>query len=104
MQEPKDLFWEIKKARIRYYRKIAKKGKNHLFLEDWLKRITCFAACALSVWLVRLNINRAYKKNFNYFKFGYIFSMFLLILKSFVEKGAISKKLYKFAILKLFDD
>ncbi len=39
LQEPKDLFWEIKKARIRYYHKIAKKGKNHLFLEGWLKRI-----------------------------------------------------------------
>ncbi len=37
--QPKELFWEIKKARIRYYHKIAKKGKNHLFLEGWLKRI-----------------------------------------------------------------
>lgn len=38
-QDPKELFWEIKKARVRYYRSIAKKGKNHLFLEGWLKRI-----------------------------------------------------------------
>ena len=37
--QPNELFWEIKKARIRYYHKIAKKGKNHLFLEGWLKRI-----------------------------------------------------------------
>jgi lysozyme family protein len=37
--EPKELFWEIKKARIRYYHSIAKKGRNHLFLEGWLKRI-----------------------------------------------------------------
>ena len=39
IHEPKDLFWEIKKARIRYYHKIAKKGKNHLFLEGWLSRV-----------------------------------------------------------------
>ncbi|WP_068475721.1 putative peptidoglycan-binding domain-containing protein [Saccharicrinis aurantiacus] len=39
IQEPKDLFWELKKARIRYYHKISKKRKNHLFLEGWLKRI-----------------------------------------------------------------
>jgi lysozyme family protein len=37
--QPEELFSEIKKARIRYYHKIAKKGKNHLFLEGWLKRI-----------------------------------------------------------------
>ncbi|MCU4158377.1 hypothetical protein J1N10_20565 [Carboxylicivirga sp. A043] len=37
--QPKELFGEIKKARIRYYHKIAKKGKNHLFLEGWLNRI-----------------------------------------------------------------
>lgn len=39
LYEPKDLFWEIKKARIKYYHKIAKKGRNHLFLQGWLKRI-----------------------------------------------------------------
>ena len=44
IQEPKDLFWEIKKARIRYYQKNSKKGKNYLIPEGWLKRITCFAA------------------------------------------------------------
>ena len=37
--DSKELFWEIKKARIKYYHSIAKKGKNHLFLEGWLKRI-----------------------------------------------------------------
>ena len=39
IHEPKDLFWEIKKARIRYYHKIAKKRKNYLIPEGWLKRI-----------------------------------------------------------------
>lgn len=39
IREPKELFWKIKKARIKYYHSIAKKGKNHLFLEGWLKRI-----------------------------------------------------------------
>lgn len=39
IHKAKDLFLEIKKARIRYYHKIAKKGKNHLFLKGWLKRI-----------------------------------------------------------------
>nr|WP_319401851.1 glycosyl hydrolase 108 family protein [uncultured Carboxylicivirga sp.] len=37
--EPEELFDEIKNARIRYYHQIAKKGKNYLFLEGWLKRI-----------------------------------------------------------------
>ncbi len=37
--DPKELFWEIKKARIKYYHSISKKGKNHIFLEGWLNRI-----------------------------------------------------------------
>jgi lysozyme family protein len=37
--EPRTLFIAIHRARVRYYHSIAKKGKNHLFLEGWLKRI-----------------------------------------------------------------
>ncbi|MBN2820487.1 MAG: hypothetical protein JXP36_16050 [Bacteroidales bacterium] len=37
--EPETLFTAIHRARVRYYHSIAKKGKNHLFLEGWLKRI-----------------------------------------------------------------
>lgn len=36
---PEELFDEIKKTRIRYYHRIAKRGRNYLFLEGWLKRI-----------------------------------------------------------------
>ena len=37
--EPETLFVAIHRARVRYYHSITKKGKNHLFLEGWLKRI-----------------------------------------------------------------
>ncbi len=37
--EPRTLFNAIKKARIRYYYTISKKGQNHKFLKGWLRRI-----------------------------------------------------------------
>jgi lysozyme family protein len=37
--DPQELFWEVKQARIKYYYTISKNGKNHIFLEGWLKRI-----------------------------------------------------------------
>ncbi len=37
--DPRTLFIAIHRARVRYYHSISKKGKNHLFLEGWLKRI-----------------------------------------------------------------
>ena len=37
--DPRTLFVAIHRARVRYYHSISKKGKNHLFLEGWLKRI-----------------------------------------------------------------
>jgi len=37
--DPRLLFVAIHRARVKYYHSISKKGKNHLFLEGWLKRI-----------------------------------------------------------------
>ncbi len=36
---PEMLFNTIKSSRIHYYHVIAKRGENHKFLNDWLKRI-----------------------------------------------------------------
>jgi len=37
--KPRELFDAIKKARIRYYYTISKRGKNYKFLTGWLRRI-----------------------------------------------------------------